>query len=70
MLNLTQVWPGALALLGHLHESWRGVGPRRPAPKEVYELSNVEIVELGCGTPFLAAGMASLGAKVRLTLPV
>ncbi|CAL1155190.1 unnamed protein product [Cladocopium goreaui] len=48
-----KVWPGALALLGHLNDH--------------YDLQNLSVLELGCGLPFLAAALSGLGAQVCAT---
>eukprot|EP00434_Breviolum_minutum_P020666 symbB.v1.2.018221.t1/scaffold1421.1/size119699/2 len=53
-LTLTSmVWPGALALLGHLNDH--------------YDLEGLKILELGCGLPFLSAALVALGAQVCAT---
>ncbi|CAK9114382.1 unnamed protein product [Durusdinium trenchii] len=48
-----KVWPGALALLGHVYEH--------------YELKGLKVLELGCGLPFLSMALGSLGAEVCAT---
>eukprot|EP00434_Breviolum_minutum_P020667 symbB.v1.2.018221.t2/scaffold1421.1/size119699/2 len=48
-----KVWPGALALLGHLNDH--------------YDLEGLKILELGCGLPFLSAALVALGAQVCAT---
>ncbi|CAE7947216.1 METTL21C, partial [Symbiodinium sp. KB8] len=50
-----KVWPGALALLGHLHETFGRT------------LVGFRILELGAGLPLLSASLAALGAEVCAT---
>eukprot|EP00931_Biecheleriopsis_adriatica_P087959 TRINITY_DN62362_c0_g1_i1.p1 TRINITY_DN62362_c0_g1~~TRINITY_DN62362_c0_g1_i1.p1 ORF type:complete len:340 (-),score=61.77 TRINITY_DN62362_c0_g1_i1:45-1064(-) len=54
-----KVWPGALALLGHLHETWGRQGSKG--------LSGIRVLELGCGLPLVAGSLAALGAEVCAT---
>jgi len=50
-----KVWPSAVVLLQHVHSTWRD------------NIVGLNILELGSGLPFLASGLAALGAKVCCT---